>query len=338
MIKPKKPSNYDRLTKSIAQAVTILRLYSFEHPLVKNKVKEVYKIVNKFITDNKKLIFAESPEGAMLINGEELEIADNMTAHFVKDFRNLKMGSIELLAGLTLEEFHVFIDLLNNTNNLQGKEGVKEFLKSKKANHIIPASASYKIVNERQAIVDPKEVVNIKNIPPEIVKKFNANLKEGKIDKNALVGNHEYQTLSHDPETLSKILISEEKNTSIQPDHISKILWSIGDYLVDEAETPKSLEKNSKTLGELQKLVAARAKNIKGLDFTKIYKVFLGISSALLIKKLITSYIKNKKQQISIIDNLKKAIKEIPPESHLFQSAKQDWAKIDHKEIDTNIF
>ena len=338
MIQPKKPSNYDRLTRSIAQAVTILRLYSFEHPLVKNKVKEVYKVVNKFLTDNKKLIFAESPEGAMLINGEELEIADNMTAHFVKDFRNLKMGSIELLSGLTLEEFHIFIDLLNNTGNLQGKEGVKEFLKSKKASHVLPSAASYKIVNERQAIVDPKEVVNIKNIPPEVVKKFNANLKEGKIDKNALVDNHAYQTLSHDPETLSKILLSDDEKTSVQPDQISKILWSIGDYLVGEAETPKSIEENSKTLEELEKLVSLKAKKIKGLDFTKIYKVFLGISSALLIKKLITSYIKNKKQQITIIDKLKKAIREIPPESHLFQNAKQDWEKIDHKVIDTNIF
>ncbi|MEI7690704.1 MAG: hypothetical protein WCI63_03705 [bacterium] len=330
---------YKLIVKGLGQALAVSKLYSFDHPVVKNKTKEVYGEVRKYIATKGKLVFSESPEATLLINGEELISVDSLTARFMQAFRNLKIGSIELLPGVKLDEFYAFIDLLINVDKLQEEGSIKGFLKTKKVTHIIPSFASYKLVNEHETITKKGDVIRADELSPDMIKKFTTDLTAGSIDKKIKAGNKIYQILAHDSEALSQV-ISENVKPEEQSDQITEILCLIGDYLVDEVNTAKQKEINIRVLNELKDklLILYEEKKIKIPPLEEVDKTFATINAALQIKGLIALYAKNRQEQAVLYEKLKRAIKDLPTESRLYQKAKEDWDRIDHSRIDTALF
>lgn len=328
---------YKNIVKGLGQALAVSKLYPSYHPVVKEKSREVYNEINNYITNNGKLVFSESPEATLLINGEELISVDSLTARFMQTFRNLKIGSIELLLQITFDEFCAFIDLLINVDKLQEKEAIKGFLKAKKVTHVIPSFASYKLVDEHETITLKGDVIRVEDLSPDIINSFTSDLRVGRIDNKIKSGNQIYQILAHDPESLSHV-ITDNIQAKEETDQITDILWLIGDYLVDEIQTTKQKEINSRVINELKDklLILYEEKKIKIPPIKEVDKAFISINAALQLKGLISLYGKNRKEQIVLLEKLKTAIKDLPSESKLFRKAKEEWDKIDHTNQDTS--
>jgi len=330
---------YKHFIKGVGQTLALSKLYSFDHPVVKAKAKEVFGEIINFISDNGTLVFSESPEATLLVNGEELKSEDSLMARFIQNFRNLKIGSLSLIPQLTLNEFCVFIDLLNNADRWKEEGKVKEFLKARNVTHIVPSFATYKLVNEHEAIVKDGSVIKIKNLPPEAIQKFALDLNSGEVNKKLKEGDQIYQILAHDPETLSHKVIDYVKDKD-QADELTKILWLIGDYLIDEINSAKQEEINHKVLNELKDrvLILWEEKQVKMPLTEEAHKTFTAINAALQIKSLISLYKRHRKELATLIDKLKDIIKTIPPESQLYRKVKEEWDKIDHSNLDITLF
>jgi len=330
---------YKHFIKVVGQALALSRLYSFDHLVVKEKAKEVFEEIINFISDNGTLVFSESPEATLLVNGEELKSEDSLMARFIQNFRNLKIGSIDLMPQLTFDEFCVFIDLLNNADNLKEEGSVKEFLKARKVIHILPSFATYKLVNEHEAIIKDGSVIRIEDLPPEAIQKFTLDLNIGEVNKKIKEGDQIHQILAHDPETLSQVVIDYIKDKG-QPDELTKILWLIGDYLIDEINSAKQEEINRRVLNELKDrlIILWEEKQVKMPLAEEVHKTFTAINAALQIKGLISLYKRHRKELVTLIDKLKDIIKTIPPESQLYRKLKEEWDKIDHSNLDITLF
>ncbi|MEI6831562.1 MAG: hypothetical protein WCK61_02535 [Candidatus Omnitrophota bacterium] len=330
---------YKHFIKGIGQTLALTRLYSFDHPVIKVKVKEVFGEIINFISDNGTLVFSESPEATLLVNGEELKSEDSLMARFIQNFRNLKIGSIDLMPQLTIDEFYVFIELLNNTDKLKEEGSIKEFLKAKKAVHIIPSFASYKLINEHESIIKDNSAIRIEDLPPEVIKNFNLDLNIGEVNKKIKEGDQIYQVLAHDPETLSHAVIDYIKDKE-QPDELTKILWLIGDYLINEIKSAKQEEINRRVLNELKDrlLISWEEKQVKPLLTEEMHKTFMALNAVIQIKGLFSLYKKHKKELAALIDKLKNIIKDLPLESQLYRKVKEEWDRIDHSNLDITLF
>ncbi len=326
---------YKHFIKGIGQVLALSRLYSFDHPVVKTKAKEVFEEITKIISDNGALVFSQSPEANLLVNGEELKSEDSIMARFIQNFRNLKIGSIDLMPQLALDEFYVFIDLLNNADKLKEEGSVKEFLKAKKVTHILPSFATYKLVDEHESIIKENSVIKIEDLSPEAIQKFTLDLNTGAVNKKIKEGDQVYQILAHDPAILSHGIIDYIKDKG-QPDELTKILWLIGDYLIDEINSAKQEEINRRVLNELKDrlLILWEEKQIKILLAEDLHKTFTAINAALQIKGLVSLYKRHRKELAALIDKLKNIIKTIPPESQLYRKVKEEWDTIDHSNFD----
>ena len=330
---------YKHFIKGVGQTLALSRLYSFDHPVVKTKAEEVFGEITNFIADNGSLVFSESPEATLLVNGEEFKSEDGLMARFVQNFRNLKIGSIDLMPQLTLDEFYAFIDLLNNANSLKEEGSVKEFLRARKVIHILPSFSTYKLVNEHEAIIKDGSAISIQDLPLEVIQKFTLDLKMGEVNKRIKEGDKIYQRLAHDPEILSHQVIDYIKDKD-QSDGLTKILWLIGDFLIDEIKSVKQEEINRRVLNELKDrlLILWEEKQIKMPLIEEVHKIFGAINAALQIKGLISLYKRHRKELVTLVDKLKNIIKTIPSESPLYRRVKEEWDKIDHANLDIGLF
>lgn len=330
---------YKHFIKGVGQAMALSRLYSFDHLVVKAKAKEAFEEIINFISDNGTLVFSESPEATLLVNGEELKSEDSLTARFIQNFRNLKIGSIDLMPQLTFDEFCVFIDLLNKADSLKEEGSVKEFLKAGEVTHILPSFATYKLVNEHEAIIKDGSVIRIEDLPLDVIQKFALDLNIGEVNKKIKEGDQIYQKLAHDPQALSHVVIDYIKDKD-RPDELTKILWLIEDYLITEIKSAKQEEINRRVLNELKDrlLILWEEKQIK-MPFTEeAHKAFTEINAALQIKGLFSLYKRHRKEMATLIKKLKDIIKTIPPESQLYRKVKEEWDKIDHSNLDITLF
>ncbi len=337
---------YKNIVRGLGQVLSVYKIYPSHHPIIKEKSKEVYNELNNFISTEGKLVLSVSSEATLLINGKELISADSPTARFIQTFRDLKIGSIEILPKITLDEFLIFIDLLINVDKLQEEGAIKEFLMAKKVTHIMPSLASYKLLTEDETIakkgsVKEGRVINVEDLPPDVIENFALDLNTGAINKKIKSGNKVYPILAHDVESLSHA-ITDNIKTKDQSDQITKILWSIGDYLVDETQTIKQKEINARVLNELKDklliLYGEKKAKIKMPPIKEVDRTFTTINTALQIKGLISLYAKKIKEQEILLDKIKKIIKELPPESQLSQKAKEEWRRIDHSKFEISLF
>lgn len=139
---------YSQIIMNIGRLLSLARLYNDQHPAVKAEASEVFaQLTDLVLKKEASLTIAESA-GIMLVNAEEIKPQDNLTRRFLKDFQKLKLSSLELRPGLTQEEFNCLIELLNQKEQLQGVEQIKEYLAKKGTRHIQTTFASYKLVKE----------------------------------------------------------------------------------------------------------------------------------------------------------------------------------------------
>jgi hypothetical protein len=324
-----KIKTYLHLLRSIAQLLSLARLYPNTHPMVQTKSAEVFSEIQTISLKKDSLVFAVQGN-VMFLNGEQLEAQDPLIKRLIDDFAKLKLGSLDLEPGLTLEEMSIFITLLNDPGKIIGEEQAKKFLEENKAKNIIPRFATYKLVQENEKVVKEDTVVNIDNMSSEAVKAFSADLKNNIIQNKDLV---------HNAGFLSVALTDLSKEIST-PEGLSKIIWVIGEYLIEEISTAKQEEVNRKVLEQLkgQLLSSWEKKENKAEWKEKTEESFVKIISALQLKRLFVLYKKHKKGIEGVSRKMKSMLKNIPEESQLYQKVKEDLQKMGIPKLDAELF
>lgn len=299
-----KAKPYKLIIKSMGQVLALSKLYNQGHPVVKAKMNEVFNQILKLITETGPLVFAESPEATLLVNGEEVKEEDSLMKRFIQDFRNLKLGSLDLKYGLTIEELGTFIDLLNNPEKVSGNLKIREYLKNNGSLHLEPSFAAYKLVNENEIVVKEDEVARLSDIPEDKINAFIQCLSLGNLDNRALKEDKAYSLLAHDPAFLCKV-ITDKPEYYNSPENFTKILWVIGDYLIGEIESVRQEELNRKIINELKEklVVGVGGKNIpkEGINRTLV-----AISATLQLKGLILLLVKGINPDIYLCGNISK--------------------------------
>jgi len=305
--------------------------------LVKEKSRMVFAEVNRVIEEERSLTFAESGD-IFLVNGTEVEVKDIMR-QFTDNFHNLQLGSLKLESGLDLEEFGVFIRLLSRTERLSGDKQIKQYLKERGVNHIVPLFASYRLVKEDERIIKEGGILNLQQVPAEIIEQFCRDLNKGEVANQIEKQERIYQLLAHDPDFLSRQAFDLVRNKD-DPKELEKILWLIGDYLIGEVGTAKKEEINRKILNELESRLLSLWEREKDKAEWKeaIQEVFTKINAALELKGLTLLYQKHKKGLETAAEKLKGILDAIPAQSQLYLKAKENLRAIGPPRLDETIF
>lgn len=322
------PKTYLVLVKTLGQLLSISRLYKFEHPVFKKSLRPVFTEVNEFIKENDSLNFFQSGS-ILLVNGEEIEIKDSLVAEFTKSFHNLQLGSLSFEYGITVEEFEVFMRILYQEETLQGEDKIKQYLNAKGVKHIIPRAATYKMVQEDEVIVKNGGILNIDEIPNEILDKFVQDLKNAKVSEKLVHEETNYKFVAHNPVFLSETVFNLIKDKE-EPEELSKILWAMGDYLIDEIDTVNKEELNRKILDDIKKNLFSVFEQKLNKEHLKneIQKIFIAINTALQLKGLILVFEKHKNSIVKIEKRIKKILELLPQDSQLYQKTKEKLEKI----------
>ena len=155
---------YKRIAKSLAQLVSLAKMYKFEHPIVKKKAEDTYKDINDFLTDGKQsIVFARSAD-ILLINGERVEPENNLMMKFIEDFTNLDVRSIEMEPGITPGEFDIFTHLICRAQHISGVDEIKKFFSENKAEHLIARHATFKLVQEDEDVIKKGAFIKVEDI------------------------------------------------------------------------------------------------------------------------------------------------------------------------------
>ncbi len=317
---------YFFIVKSMGQILALSKLYNLEHPVVITKANEVFSQLTELITEKDPLVFAESPEATLLVNGEEIKGEDSLTKRFIQDFRSLKLGSLGLKYGLTLKELGIFINLLNNCQKVSGNIQIKEYLERNGALHLEPSFAAYKLVNENEIVLSKNESVKISDIPLEKIDAFIRSFCSGDLNKEACRQDKAYDLLVHDPAFLYKIIWEAPADNS-NPDNFIKTMWLIGDYLIGEIDSVKQEELNRKIINELKDKLLAQA-NDKAISREEIEKALTAINSALQLKGLILLYKKHRKGLRDSENKINRILENLPKNSQLYINTKQELDNI----------
>jgi len=324
-----KKQSYLNLLRKLSMLLYNTKLYGVEHHVTKAQSPEVLSEIEKVTLKNTSLIL--SAQGNLtFINGEELEVRDGLSKNFMSDLAKLKIGSLDLEPGLTMDELDALMLLLIGSSKLAGVEQAKEFLAEHHAKHIIPVFASYKMVQEDEQIVKEGEVVNIDQLPPEAAESFSSDLQHGIIKD---------KTLAHNPLFLCGVF-NDLIQTINTPEDLLKAIWVIGEYLIDEISTATEMEVNRKVLEQLQAHLLARLEQKENKEEWKktIEKSFEKIIAALQLKKFILLYKKHKKQLEAVSKKICSLLQHIPEDSKLYQKTKEELKKVGIPEIDKNMF
>ena len=318
-----------QLMKDIGQLLSLVRLYYPDHPVTKTKSQEVLSKLEEITLKKETLTF--TVQGNLIfLNGEKLELQDRLSKIFMADFSKLKIGSLNLEPGLTLEELGVFISLLNNTEKLSGESQVKEFLDQNKVQHIIPHYATYELVQEDEKVVKTEEVVNINQLPLEVIKSFSSGLKNSIVKDKTLVHNYDF---------LSAVFteLAQEINT---PEELSKIIWVIGDYLIGEVSTLKQEVINHKILEQLKSFMFSLYEKKENHEQWKghVENSFAKVIVALQLKRLVLVYKKHKIGIAAVLSKIKIELQDLPEESKLYQQIKQELKHLGLPDLDAGMF
>mgnify|MGYP001435454505 CR=1 FL=1 len=319
---------YHHLVRSLSQLLSITRLYEFEHKIFKENLNQVFSEVSKLLSEKQFLSFFGS-EGTLLVNRKQIETKEGLTRRLVNSLRDLEVEYITLESGLTLEEFIVFIHILCNKGSLKGEEKVKQYLKEKGAEHIVPRSATYKIIEEDEKVVKKDEVLAVEELSFEIRNRFLEDLKKGKVGEQLLKEEQKYRNLAHNPIILSEI-VSDLVKDKDNPEELAKVLWLIGDYLIGAIDSSKEEKINRRAIAGLKKQIFSLwEKKISKPDMEKhIQKTFAAISLASELKGFISLYEKHKKNMDKTALKIQEIFEILPPESQLYQKMKEKLEEI----------
>lgn len=324
-----KKQSYLNLLRKLAMLLYLTKLYGLDHHMVKAQSPEVLSEIEKITLKNNSLIL--SAQGNLtFINGEELEVRDGLSKNLMNDLAKLKIGSLDLEPGLVLNELNALMLLLSGSAKLAGVEQVKEFLVEHHAKHIIPVFASYKMVQENEQIVKEGEVVNIDQLPPEAAKNFSSDLQRGIIKDKILM---------HNPLLLCGVFTDLAKTTNT-PEELLKVIWIIGEYLIDEISTATEVEVNRKVLEQLKDHLLALLEQKENKEEWKktTEKSFVKIIAALQLKRFLLLYKKHKKQLEVVSKKISSLLQHLPEDSKLYQKTKEELKQAGTPELDKNMF
>jgi len=324
-----KKQSYLNLLRKLSMLLYNTKLYGLDHHVAKAQSPEVLSEIEKITLKNTSLIL--SAQGNLtFINGEELEVRDGLSKNFMGDLAKLKIGSLDLEPGLTLKELDALMLLLISSAKLAGVEQVKEFLAGHHAKHVIPVFASYKMVQENEQIVKEGEMVNVDQLPPEAAKNFSSDLQHGIIKD---------KTLAHNPLFLCGVF-TDLAQTINTPEDLLKVIWVIGEYLIDEISTATEVEVNRKVLEQLKDHLLARFEQKQNKEEWKktTEKSFVKIIAALQLKRFLLLYKKHKKQLEVVSKKIGSLLQHIPEDSKLYQKTKEELKQAGIPELDKNMF
>lgn len=314
---------YQLFTKNISQLLSLSKLYNTEHLIFKEKLAETVKHL-KLLTSNNKSLVISGVEGILFINGQKMELSSRPMERFMQSLSDLQLGSVSIEPDFTPEDINVLINVLNQTGHMRGVDQIKDYFRKKNITHVIPLFASYKLVKEDEEIVKERGTMNVSELPKEVIDKFSQDLSGGQVSKGIREGNANYKTVAHDPEFLSGFVysIAEKKNTV---EELERVLWLMGDYLIDEISTAREEEINRKLLEEFKiKLLSLWEKKKDEKWHETIHKNVLAISAALELKGLMLLYKKHKKGMDRALKKIKSIMESLPQDSQLYNKTKEE--------------
>jgi hypothetical protein len=314
---------YRRIARSLAQMVSLAKMYKCNHPMVAAKAEDTYKELAGFFSEAREaIVFAKSAD-MLLINGEKIEPDNTLMKKFIEDFAALDIGSIELEPGTAREELTVFILLLCQAGKTCGVEKVKQFLSEKRAGHLIPRAATFKLVSEDEDVIKKDAFIKVEEVPPEVLKMFSRDLKDGKVRENLGSSGKEYRLAAHNSTLLAGIAFDllGEKGSKTAPEDLEKVLWLMADYLIDEIGSFKEEDLNRKVLEEIRdKLLSKWHGRPEEKELTgHMEKTYVVINTALQLKGLLAIHKKHKKAMDSAAKKIKSIMSSLPPDSQLYK-------------------
>jgi len=319
---------YCLLVKGLGQLLNLFRLYKSDHPIFKEKVVDVFAIIEKLMIKEKTLTLSESGE-VFLVNGEKIDAKDMIISRVIQRFHDLKIGSMDLISGIDIEEFVIFISLLSQAEKLTGAADIKNYLDSKGAKHIVPRFVTYKLIKEGEKVVAEEKTAAKAEVSPDARGRFLQDLKNGSVDGLLKEEKKDYQILAHDPTFLFEFICSLiEKNSGVE--EIVKILWLIGDYLINEVNTAREENANRRVLAELKDrffyFSEKRDDKVRWQEAVK--KTFDEIDMGLELKGLAVIYKKHKKELEILMVKINKKMKTLSTASKVYMKTKEDLGKI----------
>ena len=164
----------------------------------------------------------------------------------------------------------------------------------------------------------------------EVVSMFSADLRNGVIRDKLLM---------RDPIFLCKVLtnLTQAINTM---EELSRIIWIIGEFLIEDISLTKEIEANRKICEQLNNHLIAQweQKESKEQGRKIIEEAFVQIIAALQIKKYILAYIKHKKGLEAVLKKIKNMLKDVPEDNVLYRQIKNELRKIGLPKYDGNMF
>jgi len=164
----------------------------------------------------------------------------------------------------------------------------------------------------------------------EVVSLFSSDLRNGVIRDKLLM---------RDPIFLCKVLtnLTQAINTV---EELSRIIWIIGEFLIDDISLTKEIEINRKICEQINNHLVAQweQKENKEQGRKIIEESFAQIIAALQIKKHILAYIKHKKGLEAVLKKISKMLKDVPEDNVLYQQIKNELRKIGSPKYDSNMF
>ena len=312
--------------------VSLAKMYKCAHPMVIKKAEDSYKEIAAFFAENKKsIVFAKSAD-MLLINGEKIEPESNLMKKFIEDFVRLDAGSMELEPGMTSEELITFVLLMCHAEKTSGVDKIRQFCSEKQAIHIIPRAATFKLVQENEDIVKKGEFVKVADIPPEVLKKFSRDFREGKVPENLKSSEKEYRLAAHNSTFLAGIAFDllKEKGAENTPEDLEKVLWLMADYLIDEIGSFKEEDLNRAVLEDIKAklLLKWRDKPEQKELAKRIEKTYIVINTAMQLKGLLAIHKKHKHAMDSTAKKINNIMKSLPTDSQLYQKTMKSLADI----------
>ena len=164
----------------------------------------------------------------------------------------------------------------------------------------------------------------------EVIGLFSADLRNGVIRDKLLM---------RDPIFLCKVLtnLTQAMNTV---EELSRIIWTIGGFLIDDISSAKEIEANRKICAQLNNHLVAQWEQKASKEPGKkiIEEAFVQIIAALQIEKYILAYIKHKKGLEAVLKKIKNMLKDAPEDNVLYQQIKNELRKIGPPKYDGNMF
>ncbi|MCX5678704.1 MAG: hypothetical protein NTY76_06315 [Candidatus Omnitrophica bacterium] len=330
---------YRRLAKSLAQLVSLTKMYNARHPIVKEKAEMVYKEMSDFFANNKQSIVLAKSVDMLLINSEKVEPESRLMAKFIEDFIGLEVGSIEIEPALSAEELDAFLHIICRTEHIVGVDKIKQFLSEKKVPHLIVRAATFKLVQENEDIVKRGEFVKVEELRPDVTERFLKDFTDGKVSEKLASADKDYKIVAHNSTFLAGMTYDLLKTTD-EPEDLEKIIWLLADYLIDEIGTSKEEEMNRQVLGEIEKKLLSlwQDKPEKKRLAGGMEKTCTVISAALQIKGLLTRYKRHKKAIESTAGKIKKIMHSLPVDSQLYRKTAANIREIGPVVINESIF